>query len=365
MRYVARTVLLCAWLVAFAIAAAPGFAFDEPNGYSHSQDCQSCHNCGFADYAKGVGPHGGYTAITARCEICHDTHAAASPLLLPKATIKATCETCHDGTAGFGVYGVIAARGLGAPAAQHRIDTSRTIPGGDAATGGSADATFTGIGDNLTCDDCHSPHGSNVVNAFRGERQRTEATWWTMGLSSNRLLKRRPTSSVTTATDYGSDWCLTCHQGRASGGAVHNHPVDSAVSTTGVPFNYANVALVSGYDPTGSTVLGPMVSGSGSPFVKLDDGNRGFLMPFPRTSQQEGHAPICQQCHEDARFVGTLSADGLTADVATFSVTLPDGNNATDTPRFQNFPHETTNRRFLVETDDDLCMNCHPPTVLP
>jgi hypothetical protein len=37
----------------------------------------------------------------------------------------------------------------------------------------------------------------------------------------------------------------------------------------------------------------------------------------------------------------------------------------TDTPRFQTFPHEGVNANFLVETDDNLCLNCHPVSGLP
>ena len=28
-------------------------------------------------------------------------------------------------------------------------------------------------------------------------------------------------------------------------------------------------------------------------------------------------------------------------------------------PRFQTFPHEGVNPRFLIEREDDLCLNCH------
>jgi len=30
-----------------------------------------------------------------------------------------------------------------------------------------------------------------------------------------------------------------------------------------------------------------------------------------------------------------------------------------DNPRFQVFPHESENDAFLIETDNDLCLNCH------
>jgi hypothetical protein len=89
------------------------------------------------------------------------------------------------------------------------------------------------------------------------------------------------------------------------------------------------------------------------------------LMPFPRTAEQGDHYPICQQCHEDSRNVGNLSADGSQARSAPMVITSEDGQTSTDNPRFQNFPHETVNERLLVETGDDLCMNCHPPAMLP
>jgi hypothetical protein len=53
-------------------------------------------------------------------------------------------------------------------------------------------------------------------------------------------------------------------------------------------------------------------------------------------------------------------------DAATWPVTAADGRVSTDNPRFQNFPHETTGYRMLVEATttayyDDLCINCHGP----
>jgi hypothetical protein len=107
-------------------------------------------------------------------------------------------------------------------------------------------------------------------------------------------------------------------------------------------------------------------------------GNRGFLMPWPRTLGAEGqgaHLPICQQCHEDTREVGDLAADG-SGTAAPFTGAYGDGLEWDDVsktwvdaiganPLFQNFPHETENVRMLVEEDDDLCLNCHPMAQLP
>ncbi len=64
--------------------------------------------------------------------------------------------------------------------------------------------------------------------------------------------------------------------------------------------------------------------------------NRGFVMPSPRTTDQAGHYPICQQCHEDARDVGEP------------------GN-----------VNKAQNAYSLVETHDNLCLNCHAVTSLP
>jgi hypothetical protein len=74
--------------------------------------------------------------------------------------------------------------------------------------------------------------------------------------------------------------------------------------------------------------------------------------------------------------VGALSADGTQGDAIRGLIEDADGVkwnsgtgtwelNANDNPLFQNFPHETTNDNMLVETNDDLCLNCHPATALP
>jgi hypothetical protein len=53
------------------------------------------------------------------------------------------------------------------------------------------------------------------------------------------------------------------------------------------------------------------------------------------------------------------------ADAATFTIPAADGTTSSDDPRFQDFPHETVNPSMLVETNDDLCLNCHTPSSLP
>jgi predicted CXXCH cytochrome family protein len=355
-------------------------------------DCSSCH--GDADDATGpvngyeqsrfYGPHGGYMTTTSKCQNCHSVHKspADSVLLLPAATIKATCETCHDGTGGWGVYGTIRQRTYADPGGGHRIDTTNVVPGGDAVTGGSRMQTFSGTGGFLTCTDCHSPHGAEVVDPFLGDRLRIRKDH--PAIRSTRLLRQRPTGSAAGTTRYGSDWCLACHEGSGSGGMAMNHPVESSLVTTlTTPYDYDNVPVLSSEDPVSTTVLqtmGGIPTGAIAhdwPVPSDAAGNRGYLMPYPRTDEQQGRGPICQQCHEDSRSsVGQLVGDGSIGDAApaesdpdavwwdsTASTWTADG--AYDNPRFQNFPHETENRRMLVEEYDDLCLNCHPVSQLP
>jgi hypothetical protein len=362
----AKLVVACiVMLLALTATASLTYAYDEPDHVDHrAGNCTACHpdnwtNCGNCHFGwapgAGKGPHGLYSSTTDRCACCHDVHDATGALMLPGATVTSSCFTCHDGTGGMGVYGAIAARGQSV-GARHRIDTTSAIPGGDPSTGGTSTLAFGGFAGNLGCDDCHSPHDASTVAVFAHERRRTQdghlgSPSWPQ--PSNRLLRKHPAGSAATVTVYGSDWCLGCHAGRNWGGIVHNHPVDSALNTA-APFYYERAAILASDGPTTSTVLG-----------SLAGTNRGYLMPMPRTSQQGAHKPICQQCHEDTRNAGTLNAAGNAADAATYSVTATDGNVATDNPRFQNFPHETQNARMLLEANDDLCTNCHPPAALP
>lgn len=345
------------------------------------------------EYAKR-GPHGAYSTTSNRCEMCHTLHDAPTGFrLLAGSTVKATCFTCHDGTGGMGVYGTIKARTGSDGAGGHGIEVTAVIPGGSATSGGSATGDFRGPSDYLTCSDCHSPHDSNTVEKFSGERIRHRGAESPGPVYSNKLLKRTPTGSDRTVTEYGSDWCIGCHQGRASGGAVHNHPVDAGASA----YTYQDIPVYLTTDDTswragtlvranwgvqlgtlGGLMYAPRHDDASNEPPEFYDNwipSSGWLMAYPRDALQVGHGPICQQCHEDSREAGELRNNGtevwMQPDVVTYGdkadgyltglyQPTPDPN-----PRFQNFPHETENASLLLETGDDLCMNCHPPSVLP
>lgn len=336
-----RATMFLLALLAGVLVCAPAFGYSNEVTPDPGLECIDCH--GTTDVstdpeAGRSGPHGGYLSTTNKCATCHSVHAAKGPLLLPAATIKATCETCHDGTGGTGVYGAVEAAGQ-TVGSGHSIDLTSIVPGGDAATGGESVAVFGGVGGALTCSDCHSPHGTDVVEPFTGDRARTADD---LTVTSSRLLKQQPTTGTARVTEYGSDWCASCHAGRLSSSEVHTHPVDSS-ATQAAPYTYSNLPVVDG--PNSSvTVLGT-----------LGHNNFGYVMPDPRTQLQEGHAPICQQCHEDARNVGDQPAyRGQIDDTAQPSELFSPTN-----PAFGSFPHESPNPGLLVEEYDDLCLNCH------
>ncbi len=402
-------IVATAALFTVALSASTALGFQEPNDFpggpadcmdchfdyqDYIDDCNACHADadpssttdvnGFEFYHPS-GPHTGYSATSKKCGVCHSVHEASgdSSKLLPSATIVGTCFSCHDGTGGWGVYGTIVARMPTATPSGHSVDTTSLVPGGDPISGDSSVGTFLGSDGALICTDCHSPHGTDLVNPFLGDRVRMRQSVPTY--TSRKLLKRLPTGATTPVDDYGSDWCLACHAGRGSTlTAVHNHPVDSSLSTTlTAPFTYSNIARLASHDATSVTEWGslgglPTSPNSHAGYDPLDGaGNRGFLMPYPRTTGvggQVGHAPICQQCHEDSRSVGELTGDGSVGDAATASVAWADSvewngsawvTGTADNPRFQNFPHETENALMLVEVNDNLCLNCHPSGQLP
>lgn len=349
-----RLLAICLIALGFSLVATPAFGYWYESTSTPVTDCVFCHGMDASSAeATRSGPHGGYATTTNKCAVCHQVHTAPAGghLLLAGATVKGTCETCHDGTGGAGVYGVVAARlGPGAVKSAHSIDTTGAIPGGDPSTGATFTAPFV-----LGCADCHSPHGTDVVEPFTGDRARSSLA---APVTSSRLLRRVPRMAAGPVDQYGSDWCGSCHRGRLSGsGATGNHPVDSeASSATSDPFVYESVARVRGVNTT-STEIG-----------SLGRNNFGYVMPddvseeHTRTPAQRGHYPICQQCHEDARRVGNVAPQQIVLDeLFSVTATLSVGTTVGDNPEFQSFPHESNNEYLLIEPAgaDSLCLNCH------
>lgn len=347
------------------------------------------------------GPHGGYTAGTQKCVVCHTTHGSsatsvknlndsgvpagtwtATEILRFEETIAATCFTCHDGTGGGGVYGVLRQRTgndpfetsataiAGTAGGGHRIGWTNAsnrvdVPGGN-TDGSSRETTFTGRGGSMTCTDCHSPHNSRTVEPFTGDRLRS-ANDTTSEYRTNRLLKRRPTGGASNVTRYGSEWCQSCHRGSHKGAST-NFPhslMDQTVQNPN-PWFYDQVSRLATYSPVAPVDPSNPASYTVGP---LGGNNFGYIMVLDDNQVGTGSAsytgqpyPICQQCHEDARDIGggDVNLDNRYIDTSQAFDPALDGNSAGN-PRFQNFPHETVEDGLLIETRtyDTICLNCH------
>lgn len=334
------------------VSATPALAYTCTNCHfnlrGHDNMGKTCSDCHHKWASSGLGdphriatdtlsytmPHGGFGDATDKCTMCHMVHEAASDSrLLPGATIFDTCMTCHNQTGAKGVYGTITGRGL-TVAAEHSTETTTAPPGGSAAAG------------YFTCDSCHTPHGNTLMADWVSEDAVSYA-----GNRREKLLRDDVGGAPEgTYTTYGARWCAACHDRRVPLPTVHNHPVDTQTAydlsgiTTGDP------------DPTRPAMLvGAWTSNGGYVFDPVPAVPDGRVSPRPA-------APICQQCHEDARDVETAFAPIDSGSGYSLGAWGP---TATANPQFFTFPHQGTNPSFVVETADDLCLNCHPTGQLP
>jgi predicted CXXCH cytochrome family protein len=344
LRFLLRRIAVAAIAIAAVLVAVPSLALAYHTDGRETQTvgaiqknytCIDCHG-DERDAWTGEGPHGYYNTNTTKCRMCHTIHKApaASIMLLPRATIKDSCFTCHDGTGAVGVYSAITVRGYSV-GSSHSIDVTKSVPGGSQP-----------LNTVLGCDSCHTPHRATQIEPYLGDNEK--AFYHGFGYVSNRALRDDVGGHARgTYTKYGADWCAGCHDERTDWGAMHNHPVEA--STTPGYFYYDNVAVVTAADQT-TTVLD-----------RLGYSNFGYIMPEPRTPEQAGHAPICQQCHEDPRNPGVPGA------AVPFESSLKDYGTSPRpvNPVFLSFPHETTSTNLLSGNGDGLCLRCHDADMLP
>lgn len=386
--------------VAFAAHEASGDSVGWGDRYQ-ADDCNECHN----GAAQGTtGPHGGYTAGSNSCQICHKSHGSDSESLLPGETVTQVCQFCHDITgtkkapyfndgsevvvSGHLVQGLFGVEG--GPV---------KIPGGNLDLEGENPTLYTEdqgklSGNSFTCDSCHTPHGdkSKTVNIYLGESEVKDTVY---GLDdgqrkiyiTNRLLKRT-VNGIYTGETYGTNWCAGCHQGYREGMALKADAyMDSFVYdfVYGRVYNEPNILHPvfegPGYDLLGSGMnnRADWINGSsesevfGRKYVLIDSNatpagdadldfdprsNKWYAMldvdPMTGEHRPDGSVPFaayegpsCQQCHASPRDVD----EAFWVDFDT---------KGTGYPSRGTFPHLSTNSALLVEEDgDDLCTNCH------
>lgn len=113
----------------------------------------------------GQTVHGNYQNNTNACGSCHKTHTANkdSAALLFAATEVDACYACHDGTMAPDLgascaAGVFNGQDSTTGKSQHSVASGAIM---NQAPGGNFTATTGAWSEALTCDSCHSPHGSD------------------------------------------------------------------------------------------------------------------------------------------------------------------------------------------------------------
>jgi hypothetical protein len=175
-----------------APALAEGYNSDNNANKVTSFAGSNYYNAGFYTRATGyfMGPHGGYTTSTNKCQDCHSTHYAYGAYMLLRAnTREAACDYCHGGgggsyinimmdndyasvaaTFGTAAYGAGVANPSGFPNPQYNATAVKdtTMGKGTGHTLGYAGKAPADIQpayqqtQGLACFDCHSPHGNSA-----------------------------------------------------------------------------------------------------------------------------------------------------------------------------------------------------------
>lgn len=184
----------------------PGPTYGDPTTAQDPDDTCAplCH--GGAHGVEDYGPHDSYVSTGDECEMCHSPHQAGvggSSYKLTRATSKDdTCDYCHIGAGAKTVLTVYPDGKTGQNG--HEIEPfTGGIPDSDNGAGG----VLTLPDDRLTCTNCHSVHGANLVNA---PQKRV-------------LLKADPAGNGGVANSMNA-YCSDCHNRNwdtASGGDSH------------------------------------------------------------------------------------------------------------------------------------------------
>lgn len=351
MRLHSRVIVLCFVAGITALASAAAHAADPPwvPLDRDRTDCLPCHYEPFFgpdeawNNSPKYGPHGYYFSTTNRCVYCHTMHEAEELVIFQETsptavrdTISELCFACHDSTGRMGVYSQVAALGY-AVAGEHSVDVTVAVPG----------STLGNL--HLTCVSCHTPHNNTQMAeewvSFNPRTVNTGYQGYTDDQTTRMLRDDVGGNPKGTYTQYGSRWCAGCHDRRHNDiPTIRNHPVDTTT---------AYQAYVS--DPLSAPELGIFIFDPVAANAYEADGR---ISPRPA-------APRCQQCHESTMDVeGDYDWDfGGRDSLRTID---PDGPGPSSPATVaDSYPHQTTGANLLVETGDDLCLNCHSTDTLP
>lgn len=187
--------------------------------------------------------HGYYSANTALCKNCHNTHTATGPKLLSFATVNDTCMSCHDGTgskydvingkiytsankstAGNSPAGSFGGKVFGKAAIANEPESIHTMGAViNTAPGGNPNGTGPWA-ETLGCGSCHDAHGSTNYRMLKSVLPFSNAIITVKAYAY--------TTSSGEAVNYISgmnNFCMGCHP-------AYNAPSDSSVNKYGVDF---------------------------------------------------------------------------------------------------------------------------------
>jgi hypothetical protein len=260
-RVMKRILAVAGTVLCLALFSAPAFAA----GISPI-DSSVAGEGGYSTPTAGANPHGGYSAATNKCQVCHAVHGAApsgqallrTAVETPAATYS-MCSGCHPFHGPPPAYpaNTPSTNNPSTPCVYCHVSGPFAITkvyGGDAnnywmestaqdyennhASNHGFDRSALGGGRYYEgCPSCHSVHGANVWSNAAD------------GISYDMILRTSPGPSLPAAVSTLDDFCRDCHDGSQQNGATgvfcgsHCHNT-AAYSPTGPAANTRQVGLI-------------------------------------------------------------------------------------------------------------------------
>ncbi len=232
-----------------------------------------------------VMPHGGYTATTDSCSICHRTHTAQGGQLLNETASPqgALCFACHDGT---GADDDVAAQfsDITVPPNDPATSSFYSHPATTPSTHSSAQVDeFAGVlNRHAECSDCHNPHqaGADVPSQTANGWTASGAVAGTTGVATTTPL------SWVNPIAYEYQLCLKCHSGYTT---LLDYTKES----------YKKTDKAVEFDPAGASYHPVEAAGKNTTSAMTNSLAGGKLWRFTTASTVR-----CVHCHGNFRVVG-------------------------------------------------------------
>lgn len=288
-------IALLAAFVLFLLGNTVAYAVNTPQG-------------GYDNPTAGQNPHGGYSATTDKCKVCHAVHAASTTTgaqLLLRSSAAEACVYCHITTA-FTIKQVYSSTG---DATQYTDDTDFN----HSSTHQSPDTTYNG------CTTCHAVHGANTIGG-------TLATYILRNNPGGAIFPGNTTGALTANATTLDEFCRDCHDGRTTAGAINTLWSSSQCGMC--------------HTGTGDVYPGGLNIGNKWSHIMSNSLLPNDQTGFTYQSQVAwATSETCRTCHKGG-YSGTYNANN-------------------------NYPHKTTGANFLSDLHtttgalDQVCIECH------